>query len=329
MPHKHRREVAKADPSFWDLPPGKQLQTQPQARPTPESANTKPKNSRKRPRTSDDTPRAFSRLLQAYRPPRSGLDDGVRPSKKRKVEQQSLAAESTPSTLTTLPAPTAVTVKHPALPPQPEATQAALTIQPHEPLSHFSARVDAALPFSTIAKTSSHNNDSALRGIGQAKQTKTERKMQRMQKEWREEDRRLRERMMPEGEDREGAVDEDDVEGMGVDDEEGDTKKARKKKGTRRKAKVGDEDDPWKELESKKRQQLATKEREGIGGLVGLHDVVQAPPKFRKAGKQGSLSKVRPGKGGLKYRAELSQARKSVIEGYRNMMRQKREALAA
>ena len=328
MPHKHRHVVAKADPSFWDLPPGKQLQTQPQSQLNSKATNAKPRKSRKKPRTSDDTPRAFTRLLQAYRPPRSGLDDGLRPSKKRKVEQRSQAATSTPYSPTTSTASPATTVNQSALPSQPQATQAALTIQPHEPLSHFSARVDAALPFSTIAKTNNRNNDPALRGIGKAKQTKTERKMQKMQKEWREEDRRLRERMLPEGEDREGAVDEEDVEGMGVDDEDEDTKKARKK-GPRRKTKVGDEDDPWKELESKKRQDLATKEKEGSRGLVGLHDVVQAPPKLRKASKQDPLNKVEAGKGGLKHQAELSQARKSVIEGYRDMMRQKREALAA
>ena len=329
MPHKYRREVAKSNPSFWDLPPGKQSQTQSQSQLNSKSAISKPRSSRKKPRTSDDTPRAFSRLLQAYRPPRSGLDDGVRPSKKRKMEQRSQAATSNPSPPTALTTSTATTLNQSGLPSQPQATQAALTIQPHEPLSHFSARVDAALPFSTIAKTSNRNNDPALRGLGKAKQTKTERKMQKMQKEWREEDRRLRERKMPEGEDREGAVDEGDVEGMGVDDEEGDTKKPRRKKGPRRKTKVGDEDDPWKELESKKRQDLATKEREGSGGLVGLHDVVQAPPKLRKASKQDPLSKVSAGKGGLKHQAELNQARKGVIEGYRDMMRQKREALAA
>ncbi|MDI1489483.1 MAG: hypothetical protein OHK93_008762 [Ramalina farinacea] len=329
MPHKHRREIAKADASFWDLPPGKQLQTRSQSQLNSKPANSKPRSSRKKPRTSDDTPRAFARLLQAYRPPRSGLDDGVRPSKKRRVEQRSQAATSNPSPPTTLTASAATTLHQSALPSQPQATQAALTVQPHEPLSHFSARVDAALPFSTIAKTSNRNNDPALRGIGKAKQTKTERKMQKMQKEWREEDRKLRERMMPEGEDREGAVDEEDVEGMGVDDEEGDTKKPRRKKASRRKTKVGDEDDPWKELESKKRQDLATKEKEGTRGLVGLHDVVQAPPKLRRASKQDPLSKVSAGKGGLKHQAELSQARKSVIEGYREMMRQKREALAA
>lgn len=63
--------------------------------------------------------------------------------------------------------------------------------------------------------------------------------------------------------------------------------------------------------------------------MVGLHDVVLAPPKFDKVPKVkvgvGDVVK----KGGLKKQVEMGEARRSVIEGYRQMMRAKREQQVA
>ncbi|KAI4112067.1 MAG: hypothetical protein LQ339_000074 [Xanthoria mediterranea] len=84
--------------------------------------------------------------------------------------------------------------------------------------------------------------------------------------------------------------------------------------------------DPWAVVAAnRKREQEAKEKGEGKGGLVGLHDVVLAPPKFTKAPtkKVHVADVVR--KGGLKRQVELSEARISVMEGYRRMMRERRE----
>ncbi|KAI4238165.1 MAG: hypothetical protein LQ349_001275 [Xanthoria aureola] len=88
--------------------------------------------------------------------------------------------------------------------------------------------------------------------------------------------------------------------------------------------------DPWAVVAAnRKREQEAKEKGEGKGGLVGLHDVVLAPPKFTKAPtkKVDVADVVR--KGGLKRQVELSEARASVIEGYRRMMRERRDGVTA
>ena len=63
-------------------------------------------------------------------------------------------------------------------------------------------------------------------------------------------------------------------------------------------------------------------------GLVGLHDVVQAPPKLAKTkGKLKENTGLAKGGGGLKRIGELSEARKGVVEGYRALMRERREGM--
>ena len=169
--------------------------------------------------------------------------------------------------------------------------------------------------------------------------------MQRMQRAWREEDQRRKERLEAEREEREGGVDEGgdgDNDGVFQGDKGGMTKKKGKKKkggkkGKRKGEEEGEEDgDPWKELELKKKREESMRGvgDDGAGGLVGLHDVVTAPPEFhkkkaRKGGEGGGGGglKVKVKEGGLKRQVEVSEARRAVIEGYRAMMRQKREGV--
>ena len=295
MPHKHKRDKGKDDASYYDLPPSKSAQSLPVKRsitPHTNQPHTKP-TKRKNARIEDDTPRAFTRLLTAYRPPRSGLDDGVRPSKKRKTSKP-------PTELTTI-------APSPSIPTP--------VIQAGEPLSSFNARVDAALPFSGLSKRSGGGKDAE-----KGRKTKTERKMQKMQREWREEERRRKEKL----EERE---DEDLVEEDAVNDMvKGATKSKRKerKAGTRggpeNEAGLSDDNDPWAHIKAKRLDEGLEKT---TGGLVGIHDVVLAPPKFSKLPKGKDFSKAVRGPGGLKKRAELSEARQSVIDGYRRMMKEK------
>lgn len=179
-----------------------------------------------------------------------------------------------------------------------------------------------------------------------SQQTKMERKMQRMQREWREEDRRRRERAEEE-EDAE-YVNEDNMGGMsGTRDtlrEAGDKSKSNRKKKTTKKPKKHkldksdlDEDDPWATLVRKRAEQTKpSTSAPGTRGLVGLHDVVLAPPKLTKLPRE-KIKPVahRPGTErahgakptpvlGLRKQAELSAARQSVVEGYRQMMRDRR-----
>ncbi|KAM0801960.1 hypothetical protein BDR22DRAFT_147430 [Usnea florida] len=296
MPHK--RDKLKNDASFYDLPPNiiaDNVAVKKNLTITTTTANRKTKPAkRKYAQTQDDTPREFTRLLGNYRPPRSGLDDGIRPAKKArrslKVEPANLAL----------------------------ASVAVPTIEPREPLSSFAARVDAALPFSSLSRKAS-----ATKQGGRERQTKTERKMQKMQEEWRKEDRRSKEKME---EERDQDVDE-------VWDEVVKVASKGKSKGSKKRRKGGDhagvtddDEDPWGCIAVKRREENEAKTAAGPGaGLVGLHDVVSAPPRFSRVPKARADSCIKNGIGGLKRQHELSEARTSVVEGYRRMMREMRE----
>ena len=297
MPHKHKRDKLKSDASFYDLPPQKIADNVPVKNPTTTTttANRKTKPAkRKYAQTQDDTPRAFTRLLGNYRPPRSGLDDGIRPSKKAR---KSLKVE--PANL----APTSVAVP---------------TIEPREPLSSFAARVDAALPVSGLSRKTSAANQG-----GRERQTKTERKMQKMHEEWRKEDRRRKEKME---EERDKEADEEGLDEMVKVASKGKSKGSQKRrKGGAQGGVIDDDEDPWAYIAVKRREENEAKTAAGPGaGLVGLHDVVSAPPRFSRVPKARADSCIKNGAGGLRRQHELSEARTSVVEGYRKMMREMR-----
>ena len=220
----------------------------------------------------------------------SGLDDGSteKKSKKRKLNDKSISAT------TEIPSPTA------ALP--------APKIQRGERLSDFAARVDQALPVSNLRTT---DKQRALKVPGlKEKTTKHNKRLERMQKEWREEEARRKAKREEELEEL-----EDEREEKGERDL---WENASKKKG---KWKTGEgEEDPWKELEKKRAE---AKQR-------SLQDVVQAPPplkKFRSKFKDVGdgvgvdVGNVPGAVGSLRKREEMGQHRREVIEGYRRMMK--------
>lgn len=188
-------------------------------------------------------------------------------------------------------------------------------------MGDFSARVDRAFPVSAglVGK----------KGVG-GRQTRTEKRMQRMQREWRVVEARRKEKLLDAQEEEEEAQAEEDGAGgglrVGI--------MGRGKKGGKKRKMVGegsDDEDLWAVVAAnRKREQEEREKREGRGGLVGLHDVVLAPPKFTKVPKKKKVDGadvVR--KGGLKRQVELSEERRSVVEGYRRMMKEKREGVTA
>ncbi|KAI4120700.1 MAG: hypothetical protein LQ338_006824 [Usnochroma carphineum] len=276
MPHKHTRP--RTSPSSHDLPPTSL------ARPLPVSKspqNPAPHRPHKQ-NPQDDTPRAFTRLMTyastGRKTPR-GLDDGSSAHSQSRKRKRDSSQDM-------------------------DASTAVPKILPGERMGDYAARVDMALPVRGLVG----------KGRGE-RQSRLEKRMQRMQREWREVDRRLRER----GEEEEEV--EEDGGGAGKS-----AKKGKKRKG-KGKGGVEDDEDPWAVVAKnrKREQEEKEKEKEGRGGgLVGLHDVVLAPPKFERKVKVGDVVK----KGGLKRQVEVSEARREVVEGYRRMMRERREGQA-
>ncbi|MCJ1300286.1 hypothetical protein MMC08_003082 [Hypocenomyce scalaris] len=320
MPHKHKRDKS-LNKSTSDLPPATFANPLPVAKPSkPSTTNPKssvspskkPTSKRKRDGdATDDTPRAFARLMAFQTKglkPRNGLDDGTRPQKKkRKIATTPAATPNDDRSQTANP-----TANPPVIP----------QILPGERMSDFSARVDAALPVSGLI-----GKGRKVEGIKERK-SKMEKRMQRMQAEWREVETRRKER-------EEEMSDEDLVEESdGGDKTAGGAPgkgKASKKKGKRRKS--GDDesdDDPWAAIAAKRNEDVVGK------GLVGLHDVVQAPPQFSKTPRE--KFKVRNGAGvrvgdvpgkakSLRRREELGEARRRVVEDYRRLMGERREGV--
>jgi hypothetical protein len=304
-----------------DLPPtqiAKPLSTSKSAKSngifTSELTNTRRNGNKKRKRKddADDTPKAFARLMafaQGKKLPK-GLDDGVKPTKaqkKRKLADEKAAAAGEGE----------VEVKQEVV----DSAKVELpTIRPGEKMSDFSARVDAALPVSgLINKTAKGGKDPLGLKVGR---TKTEKRMHRMYDEWRAEEARRQDKRQEALElAEEEEMDEDGQVKWKVDIEAATGGKKKKSKG--KKKKVGEiddgEDDPWAKI---KRDRGETKS--------ALHDVVQAPPTFSRVPKE--KFKVRGGavavvgdvpkaSGSLRRREELGEVRKSVVEGYRQMMK--------
>ncbi|KAI0169595.1 hypothetical protein GGR52DRAFT_550693 [Hypoxylon sp. FL1284] len=319
MPHKHTRR--EKDPSTYDLPPSQIAKSLP--------VKSKPQNSnggkqetgqagkngkRKRDaKQKDDAPRAFKRLM-AYtggKRPRSGLDNGERPTKKAKnkkgTSEPNPEAESRDAQTSQVP-----------------------TIRPGERMSDFAARVDAALPVGGLINKSVRNGKDPL-GL-KVWRTKKELKMHKMYDEWREEDRKLKDKREEELElEAEKELEEQDAgvtwkldsQGSGT----GKKKKKKKKKGERSKylGETADaEEDPWEALRKKRGETRA-----------GLHDVVQAPPEFSAKpqkvmtvrGAAVEIDGVPKAAGSLRRREELQTVRDDIVASYRKMMDGKRPSL--
>ncbi|KAH8763874.1 hypothetical protein BGZ57DRAFT_903043 [Hyaloscypha finlandica] len=325
MPHKHTRK-GDVDKSTTDLPPttiARPLPTSKSAKEngifTTELNSTRKNKKRKRNKDAeDDTPKEFLRLMafqQGKKLPK-GLDDGVKESKAAKKRR--LAAENQSREL-------AEDVRVEVGERAEEKEKVVIpTIRPGEKMSAFSARVDAALPISgLINKGAKGGKDPLGLKVGR---TKTEKRMHRMYDEWRAEEKRIQERKMDALEEaEEEAMDQDGQVKWKVDIEAVKDKAGKKKKRMGKKKKVlgeveDGEDDPW-----------ARVKRDRGEGKVGLNDVVQAPPtftkvpkeKFKVRGARVEVEDVPRASGSLRRREELGSVRRSVVEGYRAMMKER------
>jgi len=241
----------------------------------------------------DDTPKAFLRLMQFSKTGKgpNGLDDGILKSvnKKRKHAQNGeQAAISELVQDAPIPVP---------------------TILPGERLGDFAARVDQSMPIIGLARKGK---------VGGERQTKHEKKLQKMVNTWKEEEARRLEKV---SEAYDIAEQEEDEEQALLEAKMGTMPKSGMEGGRKGKKKNNQDDDPWAELEAKRERPK------------GIHDIVQEPPSFTSMPKE--TFKVRDGAkvivadvpnkaGSLKRREELGEARKDVITRYREMMAQQR-----
>ncbi len=201
-------------------------------------------------------------------------------------------------------------------------------ILPSERLSDFSARVNAAIPVAGLAKKSKRSSE-ILTG---ERQTKLEKRMQKLYAEWREAEAKRKEQLAEE-------EDESEMEKYEAGKERSrfsaSTKTKQQVKGKGRKgpmmndgAEAPDDDDPWSHITAKRKENPIASA--SPGGLAGLHDVVLAPPKLTKLPKEkmrektGQNAQKKTAIIGLKRQKELGEARRQVVEGYRRMMSERR-----
>ncbi|KAI9658551.1 MAG: hypothetical protein M1829_006777 [Trizodia sp. TS-e1964] len=287
MPHKHTRG-RKPDLLSTDLPPttfARPLPVDKVPQQTKPRRNARPKPSQK----DDDTPRAFTRLLQfkATGKHPKGLDDGVRQGKGKK---RPLAGDLNPVTPIE----------------DPPEKQEIPSIRPGERLHEFGFRVDQALPLSGLVNKKLVKGKDPL-GIEKSR-TKTERKMQKMQKEWRLEDARIKEKR-------------EEMDEQLEDFEDPESHKTLGPKSKKRKLK---EDDPWSVLKAARNE-----------GPARLNDVVQAPPqlskptqKLQRSGKAAAVvANVPKASGSLRKRETLHGVREDILLAYRKLMSDQRSKM--
>ncbi|KAK0668847.1 hypothetical protein QBC41DRAFT_251188 [Cercophora samala] len=332
MPHKHTRREKNEE--TFDLPPTQIAKPLPPTTISKKKENEKnnkkrkpkqqkkgddsnhqndPPKAKKRKRgdKNDDVPRAFKRLMAINegRLPRSGLDNGDAPKKKKGTKP---GDNKKPA-----PVEKAKETK--------EEKREELKIMPGESISEFNQRVDAALPISgLVTKTKLKDGKDPL-GL-KVKRTIKERKMHNMYAEWRLIDQKIKDKREEELE----ALEEKEMENeaMGVswklEQEAG-----RKKKGKKRTKYIGEdngpEGDPWAEIKKKRNE-----------GKVGLNEVAQAPPELTKPrmnslvrGAKVQVADIPKAAGSLRQREELQGIRENVVEQYRKLMEGRRAALAA
>lgn len=285
----------------------------------------------------DDTPRAFRRLMQIQAKHQQQQRPQPQPDgKKRKREDTGNTTQdgSTRKKKTgNDPATDTATTKETS---QPEPYSAP-HILPGEKLSDFAARVDREMPLSEL-KRSNKASPTDLPKIREQRLTKHDKRLRRLQSQWREEEEKIQEREAMEREDREAEM-EDQLELWKQWEKESGKSKAKKKGAAPQKKKkknggegngdgVSDDDDydaadPWAKLNKPDR----------INKPANPLDVVQAPPQLTKprevfkvrGGARVNVDNVPTSMGSLRRREELADERKSIVEEYRRLMAEKRQ----
>ena len=305
--------------------------------PTPHDGPTKRRSaSRPLSKLEDDTPRAFARLMAFQKMGkkfRSGLDDGspfvahtkngnlAGPKRKRGdsgLETGGLSGKKSKESAA-------------------GTSQPPLNILPGEKLSDFAARVDREMPVSGLKRSqkSSANSLLGLPKVREERITKHEKRLRRLQQQWREEECRIREREEAEREENE-VTHEEQLDLWKEWDREAGRVKSKSKISTRKKMKGShgvdgeihshisddDNDDPWAKLNLKPRQARS----------LNPMGIAQAPPELTKprevfklkAGARVDVANVPAIAGSLRRREELAEERKFFLESYRKVMTAKK-----
>lgn len=257
----------------------------------------------------DDTPKAFARLMAFQKEGkriRSGLDDGVREKKVKKSgpnkkdataqkarqdhgEESSMQNEADTATDTAAAAVTSHLIPK---------------ILPGERLSDFSLRVDQSLPLTSVPK---HKTRETVPGLNiKTPLTKHNKRLARMQRDWRTQEEKIRDREEEAEDDLAEKKEEDGLLWLGVE-----AGRMRGKGKKKKKQDKEDEADPWKVLERKRREQEREEgEKSGTGAGFGggrtaqtrglnARDNVQAPPVLKPV---KNIFKEMPDNGAVGYR---------------------------
>ncbi|KAL4768254.1 hypothetical protein BDW60DRAFT_211181 [Aspergillus nidulans var. acristatus] len=345
MPHKHKRRHN--DESAYDLPPtliAKSLPVRDPSKPTGKGKgkekgkpNTNQKSqskdgkgsarkqkaaiaatSRRKSALDDDTPRAFRQLMQLQERRQiqnnkkrrrdenssdndSDSDKDTAPVRRRPKDKKKTKQSTTTSTESEeLEGKT--------------ASKNAPKILPGEKLSDFAARVDREMPLSDMKRSSQTATPKDLPKIRETRTTKHEKRLKRLQAQWREDDARIKEREAAEREEREEEMEEQLQLWKEWETEAG---KKKKKKG----ADDVDGPDPWAKLKKKRE-------------AVNPFEVAQEPPQLKKprevfkvrGGAKVDVANVPSSVGSLRRREELASERRNIVEEYRRLMAEKRGA---
>ncbi|CRG83734.1 hypothetical protein PISL3812_01089 [Talaromyces islandicus] len=346
MPHKHKRR--EKDNSTYDLPPtfiAKSLSVH-KAKPAQNGKKkagnkTDNKSGAKKAKESagcaDDTPRAFARLMQyqssGKRP--SGLDDGNDRSRGKKRKHEGGDKDSSAEGASNNHQAAIDSKKSAAKTPATNTANTTLKILPGEKLSDFAARVDQEMPLSSMKKSQRPGQSANLPKIREERVTKHEKHLRKLQKGWREDEARIREKEAEERELKEAENEDLNELWKEWQIEAGKGKAKKKGSGTKKKKRKGDDgtgihddddDDPWAKLNT----------RERAAKPLNPLEVVQAPPEalakpreiFRVrrgvGGAEVDVANVPAAAGSLRRREELAKERKTIVEEYRRLMAEKR-----
>lgn len=212
-------------------------------------------------------------------------------------------------------------------------------ILPGEKLSDFAARVDREMPLSEMKRTMQVATLPNGTKIREQRLTKHDKRLRRLQSQWREDDEKIKEREAIEREEREAEM-EDQLDLWKQWETEAGKSKAKKKAAASQKKKknkgknAGDADpeddnddyddsDPWAKLNKPER----------LNRSANPLDVVQAPPQLTKpkekfkvrGGAKVNVDNVPTAMGSLRRREELADERKNIVEEYRRLMAEKRQ----
>lgn len=189
------------------------------------------------------------------------MDDGVVPTKKQRKEKAKKEADFEAGKDGKVDVEAKAKVVGDAVP----------KIQPGETLAQYGLRIDQAMPLSSLPKANVNANASLPADLREKekksqKLTKHNKRLARMQQEWRNTEAKLKAKEEEEAEENVEKIEEEKLLWDGV-----------RTTGKKGKKKLVD-DDPWKELEKKRRNEEGRKK--GVSMGLNARDQVQAPPEL-------------------------------------------------